>query len=262
MIVRRLCLLAVLVGGAVIASCSSDTVTGPGGKLLAQILDSAYRADSAAGLSGSAKSIAEEEVAFLADEGLHPVGVAVSTDSGAIRMQMLAGASIESTQGTVTDSESVVFAWTSDYETWLIFLADQSIDNSGAAGSTVIRSRFGQSLKPLMAAMGARGHRRMGAEVDIDSLGGDWLGLIWDHGTTIDADSATGVVSWAGTPGQCKWQGVALAEERLEADSAISCVPATYSVRLDLQFVGIPSLTHVSIPGQPIPALRLEQFGF
>jgi hypothetical protein len=266
MIIGRLCLLVVvLAGGAVIASCSSDMVTGRGGgKFLAQVLDSAFRADSAAGLSESVKTIGEEEVAFLANEGLQPVGVQVHTDGGTILMQMLAGASVQlSSQGTITDSESVVFGWTSDYATWLIFLTDQVIDNNVATGSAIIKSQRGRSLRSLMAPIGAGGHRRVRAGADIDSLDGNWLGFIWDHGTTIGADSASGVVSWSGTSGDCVWQGVALAERRLEADSAISCVPATYDVRLTLHYASsIPSLVHVSVPGQPIPALRLEGFGF
>lgn len=261
---RRACLLvAVLAGGAVTASCSSDRITAGGPRVLAQILDSAFRIDSAAGLLLDVKTIAEEEVAFLANEGLQPAVVKVNTDSGTLLMYMLAGAGVDITpQGTIGDSISAVYGWTPDYKTWVIFLSEEVTPNGPALGASAIAPRRGRSLGSLMTSMRALVHHGVRAEVDIDSLDGNWLGFVWDHGATTATDSASGVTSWSRKPGHCSWEGVTLGE-RLEPDSAITCVPAIFNVRLTLRNPGaIPSLTHVSIPAQPIPAVRLVGFQF
>jgi hypothetical protein len=257
---RARVVLGMLVGGVVVASCDPDTITAAvGGRQLAELLDSAFRADSAAGLRYAPKSIAEEEVAYLADRGLRPVSVSVTTDSGAVRMWMLAGAEVDTNaQGAIADSLSVVYGWTSDYQTWLIFVSEQFTGNGPAVSPG--SQRVGP-LALLTASRGARGNRAVHAEVDIDSLYGDWLGFVWHRGTTISEDSAAGVVSWYGAPGKCTWAGVPLA--RFDADSAAGCVPATYNVQLALRNGGpVSSLTRVIVPAQPIPAMRFVEVNF
>jgi hypothetical protein len=256
---NRICLLVTaLAGGAVVASCSSDNLMVSGGsKALEQFFDSAYVADSAAGLFESPKTIVEGEAAFLADKGLQPTSVTVETDAGALSMQMMAGTDVD-IAGTIADSESITVGWTADYGTWLIFFTGQFTGNASAA---TIKSHRNRSLASLMASMPGRAHRGVRAEVDIDSLGGNWLGVLWDHGITTFADSASGMISWFGEGGHCTWQGVTLA--RFEADSAISCVPVSYDIGLSLHDGGPnPSLVHVSIAPQPIPGLRLMGFDF
>jgi hypothetical protein len=257
---RAQVLLGMLVGGVVVASCDPDTITmGVGGRQLAELLDSAFRADSAAGLRYAPKSIAEEEVAYLADRGLRPVSVSVTTDSGAVRLWMLAGAEVDTNaQGVIADSLSVVYGWTSDYQTWLIFVTEQFTGNGPAVSPG---SRRLAALASLMASPGASSNRAVHDEVDIQSLYGDWLGFLWDRGTTISEDSAAGAVLWYGAPGTCTWAGVPLA--RFNADSVLGCVPATYYVKLALRNGGpISSLTQVIIPAQPIPAMRFVEINF
>ncbi len=211
---RRVALLGmVLVGGAVMASCSSDTITtAVGDRRLAQILDSAFRADSAAGLHYAPKSIAEEEAAYLADRGLQPAIVVVNTDSGPLAMWMLAGTEVDTTaSGTIADSLSVVYGWTDDYQTWLIFVTEQFTGNGlpARAQSQSPHSRSAwsharsltSSTRSLTASMTARNYGTAHAETDIDSLGGSWLGFLWQHGTTVGQDSAAGVVSLVRSPG-------------------------------------------------------------
>ena len=264
---------AMLLGSAVMASCSSDTiVSGVGDRRLAQILDSAFRADSAAGLHYAPKSIAEEEVAYLADRGLQPTIVAVNTDSGALAMWMLAGTVVDTTaSGAIADSLSVVYGWTADYQTWLIFVTEQFTGNGLPAampsGSLEPRHMWSHArslaslARSLTAPTTAPKHSGVHAAVDVDSLYGSWLGFLWQHGTTVGQDSAAGVVSWYGAPGRCAWEGVPLA--RFRSDSASACTPATYNVQLVLRNSGpIPSLTHVSLPAQPIPAMRFVDVNF
>ncbi len=258
---------AMLVGGTIMASCSSDTITtAVGDRRLAQILDSAFRSDSTAGLHYAPKSIAEEEAAYLADRGLQPAIVVVNTDSGPLTMWMFAGTEVDTTaSGVIADSLSVVYGWTADYQTWLIFVTEQFTGNglSARAQSQSLHSRSAWSslTRPSAASIAARNHGTVHSETDIDSLGGSWLGFLWQHGTTVGQDSAAGVVSWYKAPGNCAWEGVTLA--RFTSDSATACTPATYNVQLTLRNAGaIPSLSHVTLPAQPIPAMRFVDVGF
>jgi hypothetical protein len=268
---RRLYLPGVLlIGAAITASCSSDTITaGVGTRQLAQILDSAFRVDSLAGLHFAPKSIAEEEVAYLADRGLQPVIVTVTTDNGPLAMWMLAGTSVDTNaSGAIADSLSVVYGWAPDYQTWLIFVTEQSTGNgipvAMPAGSlrTLSPSRpFTSLARTLAASLSSPNHPRTHAAVAIDSLGGAWLGFLWQHGTTVSQDSATGIVSWYEAPGSCTWLGVSLS--RFKSDSTSACARATYNVQLALRNAGtIPSLTQVTLPAQPIPAMRFVDVNF
>ena len=269
---RRVYLLGVMLAGAAItASCSPDMITsGVGTRQLAQILDSAFRVDSLAGLRFAPKSIAEEEVAYLADRGLQPVMVSVTTDNGPLAMWMLAGTSVDTNAtGTIADSLSVVYGWTPDYQTWLIFVTEQYTGNGEPvampAGSLRTMSSPARSLasltRALAASISAPNHHRTHAAVAIDSLDGAWLGFLWQHGTTVSQDSASGIVSWYEAPGGCTWLGVPLA--RFKSDSAAACARATYNVQLALRNTGaIPSLTDVTLPAQPIPALRFVDVNF
>ena len=201
-----------LLGSAVMASCSSDTiVSGVGDRRLAQILDSAFRADSAAGLHYAPKSIAEEEVAYLADRGLQPAIVVVNTDSGALAMWMLAGTEVDTTaSGAIADSLSVVYGWTADYQTWLIFVTEQFTATASRprcrrrnleSRNTWSHARSLASLaRSLTASTTARIIAASTPRLDVDSLDGSWLGFLWQHGTTVGQDSAAGVVSWYGAP--------------------------------------------------------------
>jgi hypothetical protein len=113
----------------------------------------------------------------------------------------------------------------------------------------------------LTASTAAPNHRSVHAETDIDSLGGSWIGFLWQYGTTVGQDSAAGVVSWYGAPGTCAWEGVALA--RFTPDSASACARATFNVQLALRNAGpIPALTRVTVPAQPIPAMRFVEVNF
>jgi hypothetical protein len=271
---RRVYLLGIMLIGAVItASCSPDTITaGVGTRQLAQILDSAFRADSLAGLHFAPKSIAEEEVAYLADRGLQPVIVTVTTDNGPLAMWMLAGTSVDTNAtGAIADSLSVVYGWTPDYQTWLIFVTEQYTGNgvpvAMPAGSLRTMPPPARSLASLTRTLAAsistpnHPHPPTHAAVAIDSLGGAWLGFLWQHGTTVSQDSAAGIVSWYEAPGGCTWLGVPLA--RFKSDSASACARATYNVQLALRNTGtIPSLTQVTLPAQPIPAMRFVDVNF
>jgi hypothetical protein len=272
---RRMYLLGVmLIGAALTASCSSDTITGGvGTKQLAQILDSAFRADSLAGLHFAPKSIAEEEVAYLADRGLQPVIVTVTTENGPLAMWMLAGTSVDTNAtGAIADSLSVVYGWTPDYQTWLIFVTEQYAGNgvpvampAGSLRTLSPTHPFASSARTLARTLAASIAQpnlpRTHATVAIDSLGGAWIGFLWQHGTTISQDSAAGIVSWYEAPGGCAWLGVPLS--RFKSDSASACTRATYNVQLSLRNTGtIPSLTEVTLPAQPIPAMRFVDVNF
>ena len=268
---RRVYLLGILlIGAAATASCSADTITaGVGTKQLAQILDSAFRADSVAGLHFAPKSIAEEEVAYLADRGLQPAMVTVTTNNGPLAMWMLAGTSVDTdATGAIADSLSVVYGWTPDYQTWLIFVTEQFTGNgvpvampSGSLRTMSPSRPFTSLARALAASVSSPNHPRTHAAVAIDSLDGAWLGFLWQHGTTVSQDSAAGIVSWYEAPGGCTWLGVPLA--RFKSDSASACARATYNVQLALRNTGtIPSLTQVTLPAQPIPAMRFVDVNF
>lgn len=252
-IVRCHLLSASLAGATLLAACGSDKVTGPSSASLARLFDSAFVADTPGGRLINFRPQVELLLALVADEGLTPTTVQVTTASGKLSMQMMALTFLDTTAtGTPSDSNADVVGWTSDYQTYLALVYSVNTGN----GPPARRIRVSGALATL-APPAARSARRTRTESVLTN--DDAFGFVVEGDSVAQSDSSAGNISWSAASGHCAWQHVTIA--RLESDSTLACSRATVTTNFTLHFprqAGVDtSLTQISMPSRAIPAVRL-----
>jgi hypothetical protein len=252
-IASRHLLLASLAGATLLAACSSDKPTGPSSGSLARLFDSAFVADTPGGRLQNLRPQIEQLLALVADEGLTPTTVELTTAGNPISMQMMALTFYDTTAaGTASDSNAYVVGWTSDYQQYLALVYSVTTGNGPPARR--IAATAGLAALALPVGRTARSTR---PEAVLSA--NDGFGFVVDGDSVAQSDSSEGNISWSGASSHCSWQHVVIARE--PADSTLACTHATVTTDFTLFFPRQPgvdtSLTHVSMSSRAIPAVRL-----
>jgi hypothetical protein len=249
--------LTTLAIGIAAAACSSSKATGPSAAKQAATFDSLYKVDSQA---QSARTAFDVLALIPADEGATSTPVSVTTDGGAISMDMTGLVLYDTAGGAVSDSSILLFAWTSDYGTTLLTIA------SGMVGPDIVpRHRLGVSSERLAGIRALANRLPPGGRVSARGVPSSFAALLFQGPAVATADTATVIASDAPGNGSCKFEGDSLREgEQLTATSACTIVTVTEAFTLHFPATaGISAtLTHLSLPSsKTVPGVRLAITG-
>lgn len=238
--------------GVALAACSSSKSTGPSAAALAVVFDSSYKADSAAGLS--VRSLGEHIALVMLNEGVSPTSGSVTTDAGALSMEMVSLDAYDTSGGVVSDSILVTAGWTSDYSTILVN------EFEGVSGPDLVpphRVRVSAQQMALLRGGMARLHSdgmarvRSGGIVQVAFL------AVGPAGASADSVSVSPSVATAN--GNCAWEGFDTDPTEFASTSPCSRITVTESFALHFPLTaGIDaSFSHVTLsPAKTIPGSR------
>jgi hypothetical protein len=249
---RSLVVLTAVSAGVAIAACSSSKPTGPSAAKLAAAFDSMFLADSA---TTSTRTTFDELVIIPLNEGATPTSASVTTDGSALSMQMVGAVLYDTANAAVSDSDVILFGWTSDYSTEVVTLL------AGSVGPDLIpHHRIAVSAQRMATIRAMISRLSPGGQVGSRSGAASTQAVVFQGTAAANADTISLITSEAAASGTCTFENQPF--RGLMITSASPCTNVTVTETFALHFpatAGIAStLTHMSLtPAKTVHAPRV-----